>query len=394
MIFFPGRVKLLRRHMTRLISCLALFSSLGITMASSPPTMLSFMSMLDVMGEQESMAIFPLSLEAEDQTGLRVARRRQYHAMNHSTMPSSSSSSDELDFKSIIYLASGLVAEGLTSLINHGYRWATDANWKDVEALFHACHLNNVTEVQALLARGVCPNSWSPSEETPLMMAARDGFIDVIKALLSAGADPLLRTRNGNDALIYAAKGGSLPAFKELCAQPGIEPDRSDRDRRTPLLLAAYIGREAILKDLLTMPSVDINHQDISGSTALHLAAFEGRMTITKMLLTAGALHSFRDNVGETPLHRSAFRHHFHATKLLLLAGADPLARSNNGSIPFDNLRHRYFPDLAEHTILRIFTNMRLVMLPGTTFEQSLVKDLQLLIMSRCIEIAQSINVT
>lgn len=357
--------------------------------ASSPPTMLSFMSLHDAITEGQ-ISIFPDTIDMEDSIAHRMARRQHYNAMNSSTRPAPSS--DDIDMKTVIYHASELMASGLVALVHHGYRWVTDADLADIEALFHACHLNNVTDVNALLARGVSPNSWSSSEITPLMMAARDGFVNVLEALLAAGADPLIRTKNSNDALSYAAKSGCVEVFLELARQPGVDANSPGADRRTPLQHAAYAGRIELVSVLLSRPQVNIDHQDISGSTALHLAASEGHIKITEALLAAGASHRLVNNVGETALHRAAFRNQFHPTRLLLLAAADPLVRNNAGKLPMHMLHRRLFPNNATTDLLMFFTNMRLVLMPRSLFQDGLFKDIQTLIFSYCLALANGMS--
>ncbi|PYR22234.1 MAG: hypothetical protein DMF95_31240 [Acidobacteria bacterium] len=87
--------------------------------------------------------------------------------------------------------------------------------------------------VGALLARRADPNARTPKsmapagargggpgrgaiagEQTPLMMAARGDHEDVMRALVAAGADPGLRAQDGTSVLMAAAAGARLETFK------------------------------------------------------------------------------------------------------------------------------------------------------------------------------------
>jgi ankyrin repeat protein len=85
--------------------------------------------------------------------------------------------------------------------------------------------------VKTLLARGIDPNALTPTstvpagargggggfgrgggagEQTALMMAARTDHLDVMRALVEAGANPLLKAQDGTSVLMAAAAGGRL----------------------------------------------------------------------------------------------------------------------------------------------------------------------------------------
>jgi ankyrin repeat protein len=68
-------------------------------------------------------------------------------------------------------------------------------------------------QTQAFGGRGGCGGGFfrGPSgEQTPLMLAARANHVDVMKALVAAGADPKLRAQDGSTLLMAAANSGHL----------------------------------------------------------------------------------------------------------------------------------------------------------------------------------------
>jgi ankyrin repeat protein len=85
--------------------------------------------------------------------------------------------------------------------------------------------------VRALLTKGIDPNVRTPKstapagrgggggrgavpgEQTPLMIAARADHADVMRALVTAGANPALRAQDGTTLLMAAASGARLKTF-------------------------------------------------------------------------------------------------------------------------------------------------------------------------------------
>jgi len=98
-----------------------------------------------------------------------------------------------------------------------------------------AAQQGDVAVVKALLARGVDPNLRTPrsalptggrggggggfrggasGEQTPLMVAARGNHEETMRALVAAGADPALRSQDGTGVLMAAVSGAKVPTVK------------------------------------------------------------------------------------------------------------------------------------------------------------------------------------
>ena len=72
----------------------------------------------------------------------------------------------------------------------------------------------------SLLKAGADPNGAVRAGETPLMLAARTGQADAVKALLNAGANvDAKETWNGQTALMWAAAAGHGPVVQALIEQ-------------------------------------------------------------------------------------------------------------------------------------------------------------------------------
>lgn len=74
-------------------------------------------------------------------------------------------------------------------------------------ALHYAAAVGSNEIVQLLLDRSAYIDAESPNKTTPLMMAARGGYIYTVKLLLDQGADATLKNELGMTAIDFARKG-------------------------------------------------------------------------------------------------------------------------------------------------------------------------------------------
>ena len=81
-----------------------------------------------------------------------------------------------------------------------------------------------------LLKRNAKPNAQTRQGVTPLMVAARLGHAEVVRALLDKKADPNMPDFTGRTALTYAKQSGRAPS-RRCCAGPA---DASDARRPAP----------------------------------------------------------------------------------------------------------------------------------------------------------------
>jgi ankyrin repeat protein len=114
---------------------------------------------------------------------------------------------------------------------------------------------------------------------TPLMRAARAGDAAVMRALLAKGADPTLTTKEGNDALQFAAGVGYR--------------DKNTKGAESEALEAVKVAVSLKL---------DLNRENNRGETALHGAASRGADTLVQYLVEQGARLNAKTRQGLTPL--------------------------------------------------------------------------------------------
>ena len=157
-------------------------------------------------------------------------------------------------------------------------------------------------DVQTAAASQALPPLPPPHRIQELLFdAARLGRIDVIPALLLAGADIAARDSRGYTPLILASYNGHRDATA-LFLDNGAPIDQSDGTRgNTALMGTAFKGYEAIA-DLLLNRGADPNATNNAGQTELMMASLFGHQTIVDRLLLSGANKDMIDAVGNSAL--------------------------------------------------------------------------------------------
>lgn len=172
----------------------------------------------------------------------------------------------------------------------------------EIEALHNACRIGNLTEIEAILLKK--PNivnvldadlGWSP-----LYRAIMCGHCEAARVLLSHGAQPNLRNRQGETALHQAVC--SSVTLTKLLLEHDADPNLQQQDGDTPLHAAAFRGESEITKLLLSHGAkVDIkNYLVLSkqfGKTALHYASEGDFIPVVQQLLKAGSSVGIKDKV-------------------------------------------------------------------------------------------------
>ena len=144
------------------------------------------------------------------------------------------------------------------------------------------------TNARALIRQRVGVNTPDVDGSTPLQWAAHWNDLEMVKALLAAGAKPTVANRYGVTPLHEAATIGSASVVSALL-RAGAKPDATYGEGETPLMLAARSGNVDSVK-LLLEANADVNAAEkFRGQTALMLAATENHAAVVKALIVAGA---------------------------------------------------------------------------------------------------------
>jgi ankyrin repeat protein len=135
-------------------------------------------------------------------------------------------------------------------------------------------------------------------EYTALYWAVKHGNLDLVKRLISMGADVNVSKDNGLTALQAACYDPeNSPIVQELLSA-GADPD-IDYNGWTPLLFAALRENDAALR-LLVEAGVDVNVFSAESYTALHYVILKQHFDAAEFLIQNGADLTIRNNNGYT----------------------------------------------------------------------------------------------
>ena len=134
--------------------------------------------------------------------------------------------------------------------------------------MYAAAVAGDLEQVTLLVEQGEDKNQGGGGyDDTPLSIAARGGYLDVVRYLVEQGADMEKADSYGRTPLINASFDGQLEATRYLLEQ-GANRDKADNN----------------------------------GATSLHYAACHGHLEIVKLLMVYGADLKAEDNYNQLPI--------------------------------------------------------------------------------------------
>ena len=180
---------------------------------------------------------------------------------------------------------------------------------------------------------------------TALMAATRGLHLEIVRALVAAGADVNAQSKQSGTALSLACsrlmdqatiRGGAIDqsghvAVARLLLAAGADPNVQDSSGWTPLIQASRDGLSDIIQDLLDA-GADVNARTDYGDTALILSLSWNRPETARRLLAAGADVHAGANSGETALIAAAGHGFRDLVQRLIGAGTDVNASGPHGS--------------------------------------------------------------
>ena len=158
-----------------------------------------------------------------------------------------------------------------------------------------ASKFDDVSTVKSLISKGVSPNTVDPKGNPMLNLAIRDKSTKVTQLLLKdPNIDVDLSNTYGETPLMIAAIEGDLPVVKELVLQ---NHARVDHIGWTPLHYACSKGQLEVAQFLVANGAV-VDSTSLNGTTPLMMAVQSGNEQLIRFLLDQGADISIRNGMG------------------------------------------------------------------------------------------------
>ncbi|XP_036006559.1 kinase D-interacting substrate of 220 kDa B isoform X4 [Fundulus heteroclitus] len=190
-----------------------------------------------------------------------------------------------------------------------------------VQSLFIYVEEENLAAVRAHLDKFRDVDCRSDNGQTPLMVAAELGSLEIVQELIRRGATVNMDDVDCWTALISAAKEGHFEVVRELL-ENNANLEHRDMGGWTALMWAAYKGRTEVARLLLEKGA----NPNITGQYSVYpiiWAAGRGHAEIVHLLLQHGAKVNCSDKYGTTPLIWAARKDHYDCVMHLLAHGAD-----------------------------------------------------------------------
>ena len=168
----------------------------------------------------------------------------------------------------------------------------------------------------------------------PLLWAARNGHIDMLKLLLDKGADVETAGYNGMRALHHVCNS-SKEKCVEILLEADANPNATDDANSTPLHWAAARGVLNIVVRL-SDKGADPNVATKTGVRPIHKACIYGQFQIVKKLVECGADVDVQDNEGNTALHYAARMGFIECVKALVANNANKRQQNTLKQVPAD----------------------------------------------------------
>ncbi len=228
---------------------------------------------------------------------------------------------------------------------------AKKPNPEATQALLAAAADSEADDIIAALAQGADPLVKDEEGNTVLMLAVMgnffgDGEAKAIDALLKAKVPVEAKNKAGQTALMLAAREGRDDNVKALIARGAKVNDR-DGDGWTPLMLAAYNGQSFVVNALLEAKA-DFKVKDSKGVwDALMIALSEGRGSVAEKLIEAGATIPAAPVSDLAPLVHTVYGGDLQSVRLVLATKPDLGARDKDGWSALELAAYNNHPQIA-----------------------------------------------
>lgn len=224
---------------------------------------------------------------------------------------------------------SASVMDGAADLLAHAWKKqknrinaANDNPHPDMDLLRAAEH-GDLDRVREALDSGANIDARHTNNDTPLIIAVREGHAEIVEYLLSrtTPSDITLHNNEEQTALHVAARENATE-IALLLLRAGALTNGRDETGATPAFYAAQTGNEKLI-EALAAEKADIDTPDDKGNTPLMQAIRFRQGASAEALIAAGAKVDAQDPEGMTALMLAIEAESLSVTEGLLEKGAD-----------------------------------------------------------------------
>ena len=220
---------------------------------------------------------------------------------------------------------------------------------RETESLLDASEAGDLRRAREILsqrANAVEINCRDDLGDTPLILAARNGHLEMAQLLLEKGADVEATNSSNDTALISASERPDNAAVLKLLLDHGATINHKNELGRTALIEAASIGDLQNVV-LLVQQNADPNFITGEEESALTFAIVNEYPEVAKVLLDVGADLNWRNTQGWTPLTYAVYSRNVEIVRLLLDAGADQNNVDATGATALDHAKRNGLEEIA-----------------------------------------------
>jgi ankyrin repeat protein len=169
-----------------------------------------------------------------------------------------------------------------------------------------------------------------------------------LEVLIQKGFDPEFFSQRGDTPMVYAARRGYVEMIRVL-AKAGADVNKPIAMGTTnPLLAAAEFGQVEAVKTLLEL-GADVNYMSTTRWFPAAAVAFHDRDDVLAVLIEHGAdINKAEPQYKKTALMTAAEKNAVRCVKLLLASGVDKHAKSVDGWTAADFTHWKYYQDSAD----------------------------------------------
>uniref|UniRef100_A0A665X5U0 E3 ubiquitin-protein ligase MIB2 n=1 Tax=Echeneis naucrates TaxID=173247 RepID=A0A665X5U0_ECHNA len=213
--------------------------------------------------------------------------------------------------------------------------WQVDLKNQGKTALQVAAHQGHMEVVKALLQANSSVEVKDEDGDTALHYTAFGNQAEIARLLLSKGANVNLLNNSMCTALHIAVNKGFIDVVRVL-TEHSADVNLQDSYGDTPLHDAIAKDFRNIIEILVVVPNIDFTQQNHRGFNLLHHAALKGNKLATeKILARARQLVDVKKDDGFSALHLAALNNHRDVAEILIKEGrCDINIRNNRNQTP------------------------------------------------------------